>query len=168
MTGCPAELPEGMTLREWAAQALVPSTPVAIDVDPWGRVYVAEGDRNQGGAEDNRRHMYWLEDDLASTTVEERRAYYEKWMKAGRIEEPDLFTKRADRAYVLTDEDGDGMADGARELARWNDWVNGIFAGVLWHDGDLYATEIPSLFRLRDVARRASRPRSRRSPPASA
>ena len=34
VTGCPAELPEGMTLREWAAQDLVPSTPVAIDVDP--------------------------------------------------------------------------------------------------------------------------------------
>ena len=151
VTGCPAELPEGMTLREWAGQELVPSTPVALDVDPWGRVYVAEGDRNQGGAEDNRRHMYWLEDDLASTTVEQRRAYYEKWVASGRIEEPDLFTKHADRAYVLTDENGDGAADRARELARWNDWVNGIFAGVLWHEGDLYATEIPSLFRLRGV-----------------
>jgi quinoprotein glucose dehydrogenase len=152
VTGCPPALPEGMTLREWAKQDLVPSTPVAIDVDPWGRVYVAEGDRNQGGAEDNRGHMYWLEDDLASTTVEARRAYYEKWVKAGRVEDPELFTKRADRAYVLSDENADGSADGARELARWNDWVNGIFAGVLWYDGDLYATEIPSLFRLRDVA----------------
>jgi quinoprotein glucose dehydrogenase len=152
VTGCPAVLPEGMTLREWAGQSLVPSTPVAIDVDPWGRVYLAEGDRNQGGAEDNRRHMYWLEDDLASTTVEERRAYTEKWIQSGRIEEADLFTKHADRALVITDEDGDGTADRARELARWNDWVNGIFAGVLWHDGDLWATEIPSLFRLRRVA----------------
>ena len=116
VTGCPAELPAGMTLHEWAAQSLVPSTPVALDVDPWGRVYVAEGDRNQGGAEDNRRHMYWLDDDLASTTVEERRAYYEKWVKAGRVEDPDHFTKRADRVYVLTDDDGDGTADGAREL----------------------------------------------------
>ncbi len=152
VTGCPAVLPEGMTLREWAPQALVPSTPVAIDVDPWGRVYVAEGDRNQGGAEDNRQHMYWLEDDLASTTVEERRAYYEKWMKSGRIEDPEQFTKRADRAVLLEDSNGDGTADGARELARWNDWVDGIFSGVLWHDGDLYATEIPSLFRLHGVA----------------
>lgn len=152
VTGCPAVLPEGMTIREWADQTLVPSTPVAIDVDPWGRVYVAEGDRNQGGAEDNRQHMYWLEDDLASTSVEERRAYYEKWMKSGRIEDPDQFTKHADRALVVTDENGDGTADRTRELARWNDWVNGIFAGVLWHDGDLYATEIPSLFRLRRVA----------------
>ena len=150
VTGCPAELPEGMTLREWAPQSLVPSTPVALDVDPWGRVYVAEGDRNQGGAEDNRRHMYWLDDDLASTTVEDRRAYQEKWVKAGRIE-PDHFTQRADRAYVLEDTNGDGVADHTRELARWNDWVNGIFAGVLWHDGDLYATEIPSVFRLHGV-----------------
>jgi quinoprotein glucose dehydrogenase len=152
VTGCPAELPDGMTLKDWAGPALVPSTPVALDVDPWHRVYVAEGDRNQGGAEDNRRHMYWLEDDLASTSVEQRRAYYEKWVAAGRVEDPELFTKRADRALVLTDEDGDGTADRTRELARWNDWVNGIFAGVLWHEGDLYATEIPSLFRLRQVA----------------
>jgi quinoprotein glucose dehydrogenase len=151
VTGCPAQLPEGMTLHEWASQELVPSTPVAIDVDPWGRVYVAEGDRNQGGAEDNRRHMYWLDDDLASTSVEQRRAYYEKWIESGQIEDAELFTRRADRAYVLEDEDGDGRADTSRELARWNDWVNGIFAGVLWHDGDLYATEIPGLFRLHDV-----------------
>jgi quinoprotein glucose dehydrogenase len=141
-----------MTLREWAAPGLVPSTPVALDVDPWHRVYVAEGDRNQGGAEDNRRHMYWLEDDLASTTVEERRAYYEKWVENGRVEDPALFTARADRALVVEDQDGDGSADHTRELARWNDWVNGIFSGVLWHEGDLYATEIPSVFRLRDVA----------------
>jgi hypothetical protein len=102
VTGCPAQLPEGMTLREWAAPGLVPSTPVALDVDPWHRVYVAEGDRNQGGAEDNRRHMYWLEDDLASTTVEERRAYYEKWVENGRVEDPALFTARAndDVAHV--------------------------------------------------------------------
>jgi quinoprotein glucose dehydrogenase len=30
--------------------------------------------------------------------------------------------------------------------------VNGIFAGVLWHEGDLYATEIPSVLRLKHVA----------------
>jgi quinoprotein glucose dehydrogenase len=155
VTGCPAELPEGMTLHEWAPQSLVPSTPVALDVDPWGRVYVAESDRSQGGAEDNRRHMYWLDDDLASTSVEDRRAYYEKWVKAGRIE-PDNFTKRADRAYVLEDTNGDGVADHTRELARWNDWVNGVFAGVLWHDGDLFATEIPSVFRLHGVAGEAA------------
>jgi quinoprotein glucose dehydrogenase len=152
VTGCPAELPEGTTLSDWAGPQLVPSTPVALDVDPWHRVYVAEGDRNQGGAEDNRRHMYWLEDDLASRSVEDRRAYYEKWVRAGRVEDPEQFTKRADRALVLEDADGDGKADRVRELARWNDWVNGIFSGVLWHEGDLYATEIPSVFRLKGVA----------------
>src|SRR3989304_3752622 len=96
--------------------------------------------------------MYWLEDALASTSVEDRRAYYEKWVKAGRVEDPELFTKHADRALVVEDTDGDGTADHTRELARWNDWVNGIFSGVLWHEGDLYATEIPSLFRLKRVA----------------
>jgi quinoprotein glucose dehydrogenase len=151
VTGCPAELAEGMTLQDWAGPELVPSTPVALDVDPWQRLYVAEGDRNQGGAEDNRRHMYWLEDDLASSSVAQRRAYYEKWVAAGRVE-ADQFTKRADRALVVEDADGDGRADRVRELARWNDWVNGIFSGVLWHEGDLYATEIPSLFRLKRVA----------------
>ena len=104
VTGCPAELPEGMTLVEWAGQELVPSTPVAIDVDPWGRVYVAEGDRNQGGAEDNRRHMYWLEDDLASRTVEERRAYYEK---------PSVKRKRKSAA---------ARKKRRRALARSRDW----------------------------------------------
>jgi quinoprotein glucose dehydrogenase len=152
VTGCPAELPEGMTIQEWAAPEWVPSTPVALEVDPWHRVYVAEADRNQGGTEDNRRHMYWLEDDLASTTVEDRRSYYEKWVASGKIEDPELFTKRADRLYVLEDRDGDGRADHSRDLAHWNDWVDGLLAGVLWHEGNLYATGIPSLYRLKNVA----------------
>jgi quinoprotein glucose dehydrogenase len=151
VTGCPAELPEGMTARLWA-DALLKATPVAIDVDPLGNLYVAEADRNNGGVTDNRQHAYWLPDDLASRSVEDRRAYYEKWLAAGKFaEQPDFFTSRSDRAVRLADTDGDGAADERKELIAWNDVVDGLAAGVLAIDDELWITSIPFLVKLRDA-----------------
>ena len=63
VTGCPAELLEGMESVPFG-EGWVESTVVALDVDEHGRVLVAETERQNRGAEDNRQHMYWLEDDL--------------------------------------------------------------------------------------------------------
>ena len=43
----------GMQVREWASHPLV-HDPVAIDIDPQGRVYVAETGRQDLGVVDNR------------------------------------------------------------------------------------------------------------------
>ncbi|MFI5321647.1 MAG: PVC-type heme-binding CxxCH protein, partial [Myxococcota bacterium] len=151
ITGCPAQLPAGMTSKLWDDR-LLRSTPVAIDVDPEGHLYVAEADRNQGGVADNRQHAYWLLDDLASKTVEDRRAYYEKWIAAGKFaEEPDYFTRRSDRVIRLADTDGDGVADERKDLIAWNDLVDGLTAGVLTIDDELWITSIPFLVKLSDA-----------------
>jgi hypothetical protein len=68
LTGCPADLAEGMQFQIFDEE-LLESTPVAIDVDPQGRVWIAESDRMWAGVEDNRNHGYWLEDDLASRSA---------------------------------------------------------------------------------------------------
>ena len=75
VTGCPASAPEGFSQQTFDGQ-LLRSAPVAIDIDPQGRVYVAEAPRIYGGVEDNRQHRYWVLDDLASRTVEDRRRYH--------------------------------------------------------------------------------------------
>jgi len=150
IVGCPTELIDGMVEVPFE-DGLLPSVPVAIDVDEWGRVYVAEGERmNQGGVEDNRfTPEGWLLDDLASHSVADRRAYYEKWAKTEHYTE-NHFTGKADRLIRLVDSDGDGLADHVDEVARFDDWTDGLIAGVLAHDGDIYVTEIPSVYRLRD------------------
>jgi len=150
ITGCPAELPEGMTSKLWDETQLK-STPVAIDVDPLGRVFVAEADRHQGAVPDNRQHMYWLLDELAARTVEDRRAYYEKWIAAGKFPDPSVFTSRTDKAVMLTDTNDDGVADARHELASWSDMVDGLVSGVLAIDDELWVTSLPYLTKLTDA-----------------
>ena len=67
LVGGPVEAPEGMTVALYD-DTLIESVPVSLDADAWGRLYVTESDRVNGGAEDNRFRAFWLEDDLAATT----------------------------------------------------------------------------------------------------
>jgi quinoprotein glucose dehydrogenase len=150
ITGCPAELPEGMTSKLWDETQLK-STPVAIDIDPLGRLFVAEADRHLGAVPDNRQHTYWLLDELAARTVEDRRAYYEKWIAAGKFPDPSVFTSRSDKAVMLVDTNEDGLADARRELASWSDMVDGLISGVLAIDDELWVTALPYLTKLTDT-----------------
>ena len=54
--------------------------PVAFAIDPaTGRIAVCESFRQSHGVEDNRSSPYWLLDDLAAQTVDDRRRYMLKW-----------------------------------------------------------------------------------------
>src|SRR5579875_615121 len=61
-------LPKGIEAKLWAAEPLL-ANPVAFCFDEHGRCYVAETFRLNAGVTDNRGHMNWLDDDLASRTV---------------------------------------------------------------------------------------------------
>ena len=71
------QLPEGMQAGLFAAEPDL-ANPVAFWIDPKGRVYVTETFRVYAGVTDTRQHMYWLDDDLACRTVEDRVAMYRK------------------------------------------------------------------------------------------
>jgi quinoprotein glucose dehydrogenase len=140
-------VPEGLQVKLWAAEPMV-ANPVCLTVDEQGRVYVAETFRIKHGVEDDRGHMDWLDDDMASTTVECRRAMLRKHLKENVAD----YTKEHDRIRLLEDRAGSGKADHVSLFAdSFHDVVDGIGAGLLARRGDVYFTCIPSLYRLRDT-----------------
>ena len=64
----------------------------AICFDDEGRLYVTETFRFRSGVEDNRNHTYWIMEDLATETVEERISYYLKYA-VEKLDDPDYFTR---------------------------------------------------------------------------
>lgn len=142
------KLPKGMKAELFAAEPQV-GNPVAIGLDEQGRLFVAEEYRFNRGTEENRTRPFLLEDDLQLQTVDDRLAMYKKFadkFKGGM----DWFTQNADRIQLLVDKDGDGRADSSDTFAEFREPLDGLVAGVMPFDGDIYVTCIPNLWRLRD------------------
>lgn len=143
------KIPEGFESALWAAEPLV-MDPVAFCIDEQGRVYVVESFRQEVGVEDNRNQPYWLLDDLASQTVEDRLRMYEKWAHK-RPNGMEHYTSNEDRVRLLIDADGDGRADVSHLFADgFNEPLDGTAAGVIAKNGNVYLTNIPNLWLLRD------------------
>jgi quinoprotein glucose dehydrogenase len=148
-------VPAGVKVTLFAAEPKLAS-PVAISVDDKGRVFVAEEHRLGRGAAENRdnaafKFSFFLDDDLRSNTLADRLANYKKWqakMPGGM----DWFSKYSDQVRLVEDTDGDGKADKSSVFAGgFNDPLDGLAAGVLAHNGDVYFTCIPNLWKLRDT-----------------
>ncbi len=142
-------IPEGLVKRIYAAEPLV-TDPVAFCIDEAGRLFVAETFRQERGIEDNRSSSFWLLDDLALQTIEDRLAMYEKW-KDRRAGGMDYYREFEDRIRRLEDTDGNGVADTSIIFsAGYRDPLDGTAAGLLARDGAIYFTNIPSVYLLRD------------------
>ena len=141
-------LPADWKLELFAAEPLL-SDPVAMSFDERGRLYIALHHRNRHGTEDTREHRYWREDDQASRTVEDRLRYMEKWAAAGK-RPMSYYTDIPDRIVCVEDRDGDGKAETSREIATFQEPLDGVNAGVLARKGDVWATCIPNLWHLKD------------------
>jgi len=143
------KVPAGIKVELYAAEPQLYS-PVAIGLDERGRVFVAEEFRFNRGTEENRTRPFFLEDDLQIKTTGDRLAMYRKF--ADKFEGGmDWFRKYTDQVRLLEDKDGDGRADKSTIFAGGlNDTLDGLAAGVMARDGDVYLTNIPHLWRLRD------------------
>jgi quinoprotein glucose dehydrogenase len=143
------KLMPGMKIELYAAEPLL-ANPVALTLDEKGRIYVAETyRRDERGAPDNRRFMHWLDEDLASTSIDDRRRKYEKHLSPIQKQ---AFTTHSEIVRLVEDSDGDGKADKSTVFAEgFNDMIAGVGAGVLARQGTVYYTCIPSLYALRDT-----------------
>jgi quinoprotein glucose dehydrogenase len=140
-------VPKDLQVELFAAEPLL-ANPVAIWLDEKGRCYVAETFRLGHGVTDNRNHMYWLDDDLASRTVEDRIALYKKHLK----DKFPTYETDHDRIRLIEDTDGDGVADKETVFADgFHSAASGIGAGVLARKGNVYYACIPDLWLLRDT-----------------
>ena len=125
------------------------TSPTAITFDDQGRIYIAETHRFHQGVEDDRDHLYWYLDDLASKKTTDRRALHEKWND--KLPTTSL-TQKSEVIRRLADTDGDGKLDESKVFADgYNDLLDGTAAGIFYYQGSLYFACIPKIQMLRDT-----------------
>ncbi|WP_254506957.1 PVC-type heme-binding CxxCH protein [Anatilimnocola floriformis] len=142
-------VPKGIKVELFAAEPQLAS-PVALCLDEKNRVYVAEEFRFNRGTEENRSRPFLLDDDLQLKTTDDRLAMFRKFENKfdGGME---WFSRYTDQVRRLEDRDGDGRADVSTVFATgFNGPLDGLAAGVIARDGDIYLTCIPKLWKLRD------------------
>ncbi len=140
-------VPADCRVELWAAEPLL-ANPVAFAFDEQGRCFVAETFRLHSGVTDNRNHMYWLNDDLASRTVADRIAMYRKHLKGKTY---DSYSIDHDRIRLVWDSTGKGRADKSTVFADGFHHVeDGIGSGVLARHGKVWYTCIPDLWLLQE------------------
>ncbi len=141
------KLPDGIEASLWAAEPLL-ANPVAFAFDEQGRLFVAETYRYGSSVLDIRGYMGMLEEDMAFRTIEDR--------AQGII---DIFGEDAPKFEIETevlrlveDRDGDGKAETSSVYADgFNSSLDGIASGVLARKGDVYFTNIPSLWKFEGI-----------------
>ena len=139
--------PDSLQLSLWADSSQL-ANPVAFHIDEQGVMYICETFRQNEGVEDNRGHMDWLDDDLAAQTLADRLKYFQKHLG----EDITKYEEKEDRITRLVDSDADGKADQYGVFADgFNDVLAGTGAGVLAHQGDVFYTCIPDVWKLNDT-----------------
>jgi quinoprotein glucose dehydrogenase len=141
-------LPKDWQASLWAAEPMV-ANPVAFAIDDRGRLYLCESFRQEQGVTDNRSHdERWVDRDLAARTVAERIAYHEELLPNRGAD----YRRQDDRVRLLVDLDRDGKADGSEVFAdRFHALEDGTLAGVLPIGDEVWLTNIPHLWRLKDA-----------------
>jgi putative membrane-bound dehydrogenase-like protein len=158
--------PKSLEFTKWTPNFQVPD-PVAISFDEKGRAYVTQTQRRKANDLDIRNNRDWIPDDLGFQSPDDKRAFYRKvftpgnstankkrvndFNKDGRHDLLDLQIL-SERIHLIEDTNGDGFADKTSIYADgFNDEIAGIAAGVLHHDGDVYTTIVPDVWKLRDT-----------------
>ena len=120
----------------------------SLDIDPQGRIYVAETNRFWLGVPDLRGANDMIREDFQAITVEDRLEMYKR--HASYFPEG-WFTKVADRIIRLEDRDGNGAADHRTLFSdHFNQTEAGIGFSLLAERDGVYFTCIPALWKMTD------------------
>ncbi|MGB0643530.1 MAG: PVC-type heme-binding CxxCH protein, partial [Akkermansiaceae bacterium] len=157
---------KSLEFTKWTPDFLVPD-PVALSFDNQGRAYVTQTQRRKANDLDIRQNRDWIPNDLSFKTPDEKRAFYHKAFTSEnsnanrrRVKDFNQDGKHnladlkflSERIHLIEDTNGDGLADQTSIYAEgFTDEIGGIAAGVLHHDGDVYTTIVPDVWKLRDT-----------------
>ena len=120
----------------------------SLDIDPQGRVFVAEANRFKFGVQDLRGARYMIARDFQSNTLADRLQLYEDFSDEIPM---DWYTSVPERLIRLEDRDGNGVADARKVFsADFNETLDGIGFSVLAEEDAVYFTCIPALRKLTD------------------
>ncbi len=120
----------------------------SLDIDPQGRVFVAEANRFKFGVQDLRGVRYMIARDFQSNTLEDRLELYEDFSDEIPM---DWYTSVPERLIRLEDKDGNGVADQRTVYSDdFNETLDGIGFSVLAERDAVYFTCIPALRKLTD------------------
>jgi len=141
-------LPAGFKASLWAAEPML-ANPVAIDFDEKGRLFVSETYRYRTSVLDIRDYMGMLELDMASRSIEDRAALHRQVFG----DQAKDFAIESEVVRLVEDTDHDGVADKSSVYADgFNSELDGIASGVLARHGQVWFTNIPSLWLLEGEA----------------
>ena len=122
--------------------------PASLDMDPMGRIFVAEANRFWFGVPDLRRAREMIREDFQARTIVDRLAMYDKHAdKRDRA----WYTQTPDRLIRLEDRDGNGVADHRTLFSdAFKEPLDGIGFSILAERNATYFTCIPALRKLTD------------------
>jgi hypothetical protein len=139
------KVPDGLEITLWAAEPML-ANPVAFNFDEKGRIFVAETYRYRTSVLDIRDYMWFLEDDLSSRTIDQRTQLVRR-RRFGAEGEKELGIE-GEVLRLLEDTNGDGVADRSHVYADgFNSPLDGIASGVLARRGEVWFTNIPSVWK---------------------
>lgn len=139
---------DGLEGRTWVSFPFVENA-ASLDVDPRGRVFLAEANRFWLGVPDLRGANEMIRDDFKAVTIADRLAMYEKF----KSHFPEgWFTSVADRVILLEDRDGNGAPDHRSLFSdRFKAAEDGIGFSLLAERDAVYFTCIPKLWKMTDT-----------------
>ena len=135
----------GLEVKLWAAEPML-ANPVAFNIDERGRVFVNETYRYRSSTLDIRHYLWMDQEDLASRTIEDRLDMLRRNFGPEGVKE---LSVESEILRLVEDTDGDGVADRSSIYADgFNDPLDGIASGVLARRGEVWVTDIPSVWKL--------------------
>jgi len=158
-------LADGFTLDLWAPGPLI-ANAVAISIDHEGSAYVAETSRRKSSDLDIRQHRDWMVEDIGLQSIEQTAAFHKEklatelsdqnqWLEdfnGDSIHDYRDLEVQTEYIRKVYDSDGDGRADAAHLYADgFNSMLTGVGAGVLFHEGEIFYTAAPDVYRLKDL-----------------
>ncbi|MFC3122267.1 DUF7133 domain-containing protein [Agaribacter flavus] len=146
-----AKIPNDMKIELWADETQTKNTGF-FTFDDQGRMLVTEIGRIDKGTNDIRRMSKYMSiQDISIETMDDRLVMMKDPKNFDKFPW-ESYTSHSDYVKLLEDTNGNGQADKAVQFAGpFNAPLDGIAVGLITRDEDVYLTNIPNLWRLKDT-----------------